>query len=106
MAHHTLKSTVETVHWGYFDASVPPAITIDSGDRITIETLSGAPDVMPKPGSGFALPPELPEIHAKVPRKLPGHLLTGPVAIKGAMPGDALEIDIEDIKLRQNWGYN
>ena len=103
---HTLKSTVETVHWGYFDAAVAPVLTVEPGDRVTIETLSGAPDVMPPPGSGFALPPELPEIHAKVPRKLPGHLLTGPVAVKGAMPGDALEVDIEAIELRQDWGYN
>lgn len=106
MANHILKSHLDTVHWGYFDATVPPVMAIDSGDRVTIETLSGAPDVMPKAGSGFALPPELPEIHAKVPRKLPGHLLTGPVAIKGAMPGDALEVDIEKIELRQTWGYN
>ena len=95
MKHHTLKSSVETVHWGYFDAAVSPVLTIDSGDRVTVETVSGAPDVMPPPGSGHLLPPELAEIHAKVPRKLPGHLLTGPIAIKGAMPGDVLEVDIE-----------
>ena len=106
MTHHTLKSTTSTVHWGYFDAAVPPVLTIEPGDRVTIETLSGAPDVMPPPGSGFALPSELAEIHAKVPRKLPGHLLTGPVAVKGALPGDALEIEIEAIECRQDWGYN
>jgi acetamidase/formamidase len=107
MANHTLKSSPATVHWGYFDATVPPVLTIDSGDRVTIETVSGAPEVMPPPGSGLALPPELPEIHAKVPRKLGvGHLLTGPVAVKGALPGDALEIEIEAIECRQAWGYN
>lgn len=106
MHHHRLKSTISSVHWGYFDATVAPVLTIESGDRVTIETLSGAPDVMPGPSSSFKLPPELPEIHAKVPRKLPGHLLTGPVAVKGAMPGDTLEIDIEAIELRQDWGYN
>jgi acetamidase/formamidase len=106
MSHHTLKSTVSTVHWGYFDAAVAPVLTIDSGDRVTIETVSGAPDVMPRPGSGHALPPELADIHARVPRKLPGHLLTGPVAVRGAMPGDVLEVDIEAIELRQAWGYN
>ena len=106
MKHHTLKSTVQTVHWGYFDAEVPPVLTIDSGDRVTVETVSGAPDVMPPPGSGLAMPPELPEIHAKVPRKLPGHLLTGPIAVKGAMPGDTLEVEIEAIEPRQAWGYN
>lgn len=106
MKHHTLKSNVSTVHWGYFDAAVAPVLTIESGDRVTVETVSGAPDVMPPPGSGLEMPPELPEIHAKVPRKLPGHLLTGPIAIKGAMPGDALEVEIEAIEPRQAWGYN
>jgi acetamidase/formamidase len=106
MKHHSLKSNVSTVHWGYFDAAVTPVLTIESGDRVTVETVSGAPDVMPPPGSGLEMPPELPEIHAKVPRKLPGHLLTGPIAIKGAMPGDALEVEIEAIEPRQAWGYN
>ncbi len=107
MTHHTLTSTTSTVHWGYFDAVVPPVLAIEPGDRVTVETLSGSPDVMPGPGSGFQLPPELPEIHARVPRKLGvGHLLTGPIAIKGAMPGDALEVQIETIELRQDWGYN
>ncbi len=104
MPDHMLRSSVETVHWGYFDAAVDPVLTIESGDRVTIETVSGAPDVMP--ASGFRIPPELLEIHARVPRKLPGHVLTGPIAISGAMPGDTLEIDIEAIELRQDWGYN
>ncbi|MGE3918982.1 MAG: amidase, partial [Hyphomicrobiaceae bacterium] len=96
MAHHTLKSSVETVHWGYFDASVAPVLTVEPGDRVTIETVSGGPDVMPPKGSGLAPPPELPVIHASsMVRRVPGHLLTGPVAVKGAMPGDALEVEIE-----------
>ena len=107
MHHHTLKSSPSTVHWGYFDATVPPVLEIESGDRVTIETVSGGPDVMPAPGSGHAIPPELVEIHNTVTRKMvPGHVLTGPVAIKGAMPGDALEIEIETIECRQAWGYN
>lgn len=104
MADHYLRSSPETVHWGYFDATVPPVLTIASGDRVTVETVSGAPEVMPK--SGFKIPPELEEIHSKVPRKLPGHILTGPIAVKGAAPGHVLEIAIEEIRLRQNWGYN
>ncbi len=106
MSHPVLKSTTQTVHWGYFDAAVPPVMTVKSGDRVTVETVSGAPDVMPPAGSGHVIPPELLEIHAKVPRKLPGHVLTGPIAVDGAMPGDTLEIEIEDIVCRQAWGYN
>lgn len=37
---------------------------------------------------------------------MPGHILTGPVAVEGAMPGDVLQIDILDVRLRQDWGYN
>jgi acetamidase/formamidase len=106
MRSHTLQSNVETVHWGYFDAALPPVLTIESGDRITVETVTGAPEVTPKRDSGFYIPPELFDIQAAVPRKLPGHLLTGPVAVQGAMPGDALEIEIEAIEIRQDWGYN
>ncbi len=106
MADHVLKSSVETVHWGYFDAAEKPVLTIADGDRVTLETISGGVDVMPPPSSGFEVLPELAEVHKKVPRKLPGHILTGPIRIEGAMPGDALQIDIEAIECRQNWGYN
>lgn len=105
MTDHHLRCDRETVHWGYFDAAEAPVLTIASGDRVTIDTLSGAPDVMPT-DSKFPVPAELKDIHARVPRKLPGHILTGPVAIEGAMPGDVLEVHIEDIRLRHNWGYN
>jgi acetamidase/formamidase len=101
--HHHLKSTPETVHWGWFDAALPHVLTIESGDRITIESLSGAPANLP--GEGFHVPPELLEVHAKSQRRMPGHILTGPVAIRGAAPGDALEIRIVDVALRQDWGY-
>ena len=37
---------------------------------------------------------------------MPGHILTGPVAVQGAMPGDVLQIDILDVSLRQDWGFN
>jgi acetamidase/formamidase len=104
MADHHLGSSPETVHWGYFDASLEPVLTIDSGDRVTVETVSGAPEVMPR--SGFKIPPELEAIHRTVPRKLPGHILTGPIAVRGAKPGHVLQIDIEAITLRQDWGYN
>jgi acetamidase/formamidase len=37
---------------------------------------------------------------------VPGHILTGPIAVRGAEPGDVLEVDILDVTLRQDWGYN
>ena len=37
---------------------------------------------------------------------LPGHILTGPIAVEGALPGAVLEVEILDVRLRQDWGYN
>jgi acetamidase/formamidase len=105
MPQHHLHSSPETCHWGYFDAKLKPALTIASGDEVTIETVSGGPEVVPDK-SKFHIPPELAEIHAKCERQLQGHILTGPVAVAGAEPGDVLEVDILDVQLRQDWGWN
>lgn len=102
---HSLAATPQTVRWGSFDAAYPPALTIASGDTVTVETVSGTPEVMPPPGSGFAVPAALAAIHeAKLPR-LGGHFVTGPIAITGAELGDALEVRIEAIELGMEWGY-
>jgi len=105
MMHHHLQASAETCHWGFFDAARKPSLMIDSGDRVTIDTLTGAPEVVPK--AGFYVPPELADVHARAERFAGGaHILTGPVAIKGAKPGDVLEVRILDVKLRQDWGFN
>src|SRR5712664_733091 len=105
MTHHHLHSSPETCHWGFFEAKLKPVLTIASGDEVTIDTISGGPEVVPD-RSRFHVPPELAEVHAKNERMVPGHILTGPVAIQGAQPGDVLEVEILDVKLRQDWGYN
>ena len=105
MPHHHLHSSPETCHWGFFEAKLKPVLTIASGDEVTIDTISGGPDVVPD-RSRFHVPPELAEVHAKSERMVPGHILTGPVAVEGAVPGDVLEVEILDVQLRQDWGYN
>lgn len=92
-----------TCHWGFFTADLPPVATVASGDEVTINTVSGGPNVLP--GAGFDVPPELLDIHAAGVPTVPGHILTGPVAVEGAMPGDVLQVDILGVQLRQNWGY-
>jgi len=105
MAHHHLKASVANCHWGYFDATRAPVLTVKSGDHVTVDTVSGSPAVVPS--DRFHVPPELLEIHAQTPGQPMGpHILTGPVAIEGARPGHVLEVRILDVKLRQNWGYN
>jgi acetamidase/formamidase len=105
MAHHHLRSTAATCHWGFFDAALKPVLSVKSGDEVTIETISGGPQQLPDP-KRFHIPPEMHDVHANSERSLPGHILTGPVAIDGAEPGDVLEVEILEVKLRQDWGYN
>ncbi|MFH6787217.1 acetamidase/formamidase family protein [Methylobacterium sp. MA0201] len=102
---HRLTASPETCRWGYLDATVPPVLTVRSGERVTIETVSGGPDALPP--EGFHVPPELRVIHA-AEAGLPfgPHILTGPVAIEGAQAGDVLEVRILDVALRQDWGFN
>lgn len=101
-----LKASPQTCVWGYFDASQEPVFEVQSGDTAIIETVSGGPEHTPLPSDGYNIPPELLEIHARSPRQLPGHILTGPIAIAGAKPGHVLEVQIVDVQLRQNWGWN
>lgn len=104
MTQNMLGTSLKTCHWGYFDATLPPAMTISSGDEVVINTVSGGPQNLP--GAGFHVPRELLDLHAAGLPTMPGHILTGPVAVQGAMPGDVLQIDILDVSLRQDWGFN
>jgi acetamidase/formamidase len=99
-----VDASAATVHWGYLDAALAPAAAIDSGEVVTISTVSGAPEVLPPPPA--IVPGALRDIHsAKSRRMLPGHMCTGPVAVRGAKPGQVLQVDIEDIALHYDWGY-
>jgi len=99
-----LTPAPDTVHWGFFDASLAPLATIASGERVTISTVSGAPDMMP--GPPLEVPPALPAIHGSNRRRMvPGHICTGPVAVAGAQPGQVLQVDIEAIEPYYDWGY-
>ena len=104
MAHHRLPATPDTVRWGIFDAAIPPVLTVQPGDSVTIECVSGGVDAMPPAGSGLTVPPALALIQRMVAPG-PGHIITGPVAIEGAMPGDTLEIRIETIEPGADWGF-
>jgi acetamidase/formamidase len=103
---HLLSSTPETVHWGYFDGGLPPVLSIDSGDRVVIECVTGNPEWMPPESAGFQIPPEIKLIHEKAKRGTGNHILTGPIYINDAKVGDVLEVRILDIALRTDWGFN
>ncbi|MGI9354418.1 MAG: acetamidase/formamidase family protein [Rhizobiaceae bacterium] len=101
-----LKASPESCAWGYFDATLPPVLEVQSGEVVVIETVSGGPEQIPQRDAGFDIPLELFDIHERSERQLPGHILTGPVMVAGAKPGHVLEVQILDVKLRQNWGWN
>lgn len=100
---HYLPASPATVHWGYWDAALAPVLRIASGDTVTIDTLSGEPGDLP---DDSLLVPEHRAVLAGTQRGAGPHLLTGPVWVEGAEPGDVLEVQILDIQLRQSWGWN
>jgi acetamidase/formamidase len=109
------------VHWGYYSRSLPPLIDIDSGDFVTIETLThhayddharmiegdeGAESVfhwtedrknVDRRGAG---PMDASIFGRGAGEGFGVHILTGPVAVRGAEPGDVLEVRIIDVKPR------
>ena len=110
-ATYTLPVTPTTVAWGHYDATSAPVLRIRSGDTVVFHTLlTSSPTALEKGG----LPPaeveaSLREVFDKVPagaRGPGGHILTGPVFVEGAEPGDTLEIRIQKIDLAIPYAYN
>jgi acetamidase/formamidase len=109
MAAHTLAPTPKTIAWGHYDASLAPALKVQSGDVVEVRTLiTSSPERLERAG----LPPDqvepaLREIHKEVTNKGPGgHILTGPIYVEGAEPGDVLEVRIQAVKLAVPYAYN
>ena len=102
MAQHQLDPRPDTVHWGYFDAALPARLEVQSGDTVTVETVSGWEEVV----DVARLTPAHREIVTKLRPTLGPHILTGPIAVRGAEPGNVLEVRIESIELTADWGWN
>ncbi|HEY6348798.1 MAG TPA: acetamidase/formamidase family protein [Candidatus Angelobacter sp.] len=106
---YTLKATPKTVAWGYYDAAATPVLRVHSGDTVVFETMiTNSPTGLEKAG----VPPDqvqqsLRDIYKEVTNRGPGgHILTGPVFIEGAEPGDTLEVRIQKIDLAIPYAYN
>jgi acetamidase/formamidase len=108
-SQYSLKPTPKTIAWGYYDASAPPVLRVKSGDTVEIQTLITS---SPKRLEGAGLPADqveqsLRDIHDQVKDKGPGgHILTGPVYIEDAQPGDVLEVRIMSVQLAIPYAYN
>jgi acetamidase/formamidase len=101
-ATHTLNATPSTVHRSVLDASLPPVLTVDSGDSIRLETASGNPRYFEAIGvPKEKIPAELYAAFEGVEGAGRGdHTLNGPIAIRGAEPGDTVEVRIQSVAVR------
>ena len=106
---HRLEATPPTVAYGYYWSEAKPVLRIASGDIIDVDTLlTNTPRGLERAG----VKPEdvqssLRTVVDNVTDKGPGgHILTGPVYVEGAEPGDVLEVQILSIDLAIAYGYN
>jgi acetamidase/formamidase len=113
----TLRSTPESVLWGYIAANLMPALTVQPGQIVEIEALSHQGLTTAKDPEKFFAAYGIPnhevladakKIFAEAvrPRGASVHILTGPIYVEGAEPGDTLEVRVHDIKFRVPYGIN
>jgi acetamidase/formamidase len=117
---HYLRSRPETVSPGVYSAEYKPVLRVKSGARVKIDTasMSGGAASRGDPKKFFidnGIPLDLPvvqdiiDIRANLqahPTGLRGALLTGPIYVEGAEPGDMLEVRVLDVRFRAPYGVN
>jgi acetamidase/formamidase len=106
---HELLPSPETVAWGYYDAHAAPVLRVRSGDIVEVGTLlTSTPSRLEAAGVAAGdVEASLRSITEQVKDKGPGgHILTGPIYVEGAEPGDVLEVEILGIDLALDYGYN
>ncbi len=104
-ALHELRATPKTVHWGYFDAALAPVLRVRSGDLIQVEAVShhagDDPDLMFDSGIEALFAGIAPA------RREPGpHIMTGPIFVEDARPGDLLKVRYLSMRPRTRYGSN
>ena len=108
-AEYTLPASPSTVVWGYYSAQAKPALSVHSGDTVRMQTLSTCSIQRMEAGGvpSSAIPQYDRDIHEQVKEKGPGgHILTGPVFIAEAEPGDVLEVQIQKIEIDVPYACN
>jgi len=110
---HRLEATPQTIAYGHYWAETAPVLRVASGDIIDVDTLLTS---TPQTLAGLGVPDDqiqdsLKAITTAFPLGNPsrgpgGHILTGPVYVDGAEPGDALEVKVLAIDLPIDYGYN
>jgi len=108
-ADYQLKASPTTVAWGYYWYNAKPVLRIKSGDTVESQTMTTSiPTSLASNGvKAEDIQPELKAIYAEVKDKGPGgHILTGPIFVEGAEPGDVLEVRIQKIQLSTPYASN
>jgi acetamidase/formamidase len=106
---HTLRAAPGTVAFGHYDPAKPGVLRIRSGDVVAVTTmLTNSPTGLARMGlAPERVQPELRAIYDSVTDRGPGgHILTGPIHVEGAEPGDVLEVRILSVDLDIDYGYN
>jgi acetamidase/formamidase len=110
---HRLEATPETVAYGFYWSDARPVLRVASGDIVDVDTLlTNSPGGLARAGvPDEKIQASLKAITAAFPAGSPnrgpgGHILTGPVFVEGAEPGDTLEVKILSIDLPIDYGYN
>jgi acetamidase/formamidase len=104
---HDLKLEPKNVHWGYYDARIPPALRIASGDTVRVETMiAGGLERVRQAGVKEAdIPEALKVIENTIKERGPGaHPMTGPIFVEGAEPGDTLEVHFVSFEFLHPYG--
>ncbi len=102
--HHDLPVSPATMVWGTFDSAATPVLRIASGDTVTLGSVpAGDRRALPKDLS--LVPPVYRDALDTMTRGLGPHFVTGPLHVEGAEPGDALQVDILDVTVSQDWGF-
>jgi acetamidase/formamidase len=113
---HFLAAKPSNMIWGYFSAETPPVLTVKSGASVEIDTMDLTGITPEDPEQFFKdhkLPLNLPAIQDLIavkrgvkPTGIRGHMMTGPIYVEGAQPGDTLEVRILDVKTRVPYAMN
>jgi len=105
---HVLTPSPDTVVWGYYWSETPPVLDIKSGDFVKVSTLlTSNPAELQRIGiAPDEIEEELVAVQSVDDRGKGPHVLTGPISVEGAEPGDVLEVRIRSIELAIPYGYN
>ena len=105
---HILTPSPNTVVWGYYWSETPPVLAIESGDVVKVHTLvTSNPSELERIGIPTdEIENELRDVQVVENRGVGPHVLTGPISVEGAEPGDVLEVRILSVELAIPYGYN